>query len=130
LEDSYFPEDPALVVHAINNGMAIMIRDGSYKPLLFTEQGAAAWIIECSMTGAICYGECDTSGTQHEVNAYHSEVQGCHAGFLSLLAFSIFHELQGVEVAFVSTMTQVLTRLQQDTLTSQPGTNILIWSVQ
>jgi hypothetical protein len=63
LADSYFPEDPALVVQAINNGMAIMIGDGSYKPLLSTEQGAAAWIRQCSATGAICYGECDTSGT-------------------------------------------------------------------
>jgi hypothetical protein len=46
LEDSYFPEDPALVVQAINNGTAIMISDGSYMPLLSTEWGAAAWILE------------------------------------------------------------------------------------
>jgi hypothetical protein len=34
------------------------------------------------------------------VNAYHSEVHGCHAGLLGLLAFSIFHKVQGGEVAF------------------------------
>lgn len=50
--------------------------------------------------GAVCYGECDISGTQQEVNAYHLEVQGCHTSLLGLLAFSIFHKVQGGEVAF------------------------------
>jgi hypothetical protein len=44
------------------SGTAIMVSDGSYKPLLLTEIGAAAWILECSQTGAVCFGECSTSG--------------------------------------------------------------------
>jgi hypothetical protein len=70
--------------------MTTMINDGSYKLLLLTERGTAAWILECSVMGVVCYGECDTLGTQQEVNAYHLEVQGCHASLLGLLAFQFF----------------------------------------
>jgi hypothetical protein len=74
--ESFFPEDPNLIVQAIMSGTAIMMSDGSYKPLLSTEIGAAAWILECSQTGAVCFGKCSTSGLRNEVNAYRSEIQG------------------------------------------------------
>jgi hypothetical protein len=100
IEDSFFPEDPTLVSQAISTGSATMVSDGSYKPLLSTEIGAAAWILECSVTGAVCFGECSTSGLRHEVNPYRSEIQGCHAGLLGLLAFCIYHDLHGGSVNF------------------------------
>jgi hypothetical protein len=31
----------------------------------------------------------------HEVNAYRSEIQGCHAGLLGLLAFVTYHDIHG-----------------------------------
>jgi hypothetical protein len=34
------------------------------------------------------------------VNSYQSEIQGCHAGLLSLLAFAIYHQIQGGLVDF------------------------------
>jgi hypothetical protein len=46
LADSFFPADPSLVIQAIVHGTAIMVSDGSYKPLLLTKIGAAAWILE------------------------------------------------------------------------------------
>jgi hypothetical protein len=46
LADSFFPPDPSLVIQAIVHGVAIMVSDGSYKPLLLTKIGAAAWILE------------------------------------------------------------------------------------
>jgi hypothetical protein len=100
IAESYFPPDPTLVAQAISNGTAVMVSDGSYKALLSTEIGAAAWILECSQTGATCCGECSTSGLRNEVNAYRSELQGCHAGLLGLYAFSIYHQLQGGSVTF------------------------------
>jgi hypothetical protein len=67
LADSFFPEDPCLVVMAIVNGMAIMVSNGSYKPFLSTR--VASWILECSETQAsCCIGEYSTSGTRNEVN--------------------------------------------------------------
>jgi hypothetical protein len=100
IAESYFPPDPTLVAQAISNGTAVMVSNGSYKALLSTEIGAAAWILECSQTGATCCGECSTSGLRNEVNAYRSELQGCHAGLLGLYAFSIYHQLQGGSVTF------------------------------
>jgi hypothetical protein len=91
--ESFFPEDPVLITQAITSGMAVMVSNGSYKPLLSTEIGAAAWILECSVTLAVCFGECSTSGLRNEVNAYRSEIQGCHAGLLGLLAFCIYHDI-------------------------------------
>jgi hypothetical protein len=77
-----------------------MVSDGSYKPLLLTNIGAAAWILECSVTQASCFEECSTSGTRHEVNSYRLEIQGCHTGLLGLLAFAISHQIQGRRVDF------------------------------
>jgi hypothetical protein len=100
MADSYFPLDPTLVAQAISNGTAVMVSNGSYKALLSMEIGAAAWILECSQTGATCCGECSTSGLRSKVNAYRSELQGCHAGLLGLMAFAIYHQLHGGSVTF------------------------------
>jgi hypothetical protein len=127
IEDSFFPEDPTLVSQAITSGTATMVSDGSYKPFLSTEIGAAAWILECSQSGAVMFGECSTSGLRHEVNAYRSELQGCHAGLLGLLAFSIYHKVEGGTVTFhfdndagldkaAETNTNVTTRLKHSDL--------------
>jgi hypothetical protein len=66
IADSYFPPDPTLVAQAISNGTAVMVSDGLYKALLSMEIGAAAWILECSQTGATCCGKCSTSGLRSE----------------------------------------------------------------
>jgi hypothetical protein len=50
LADIFSPEDPSLIIQAITNGRATMVSDRSYKPFLSTEIGAAAWILECSVT--------------------------------------------------------------------------------
>jgi hypothetical protein len=98
--ESFFPEDPVLITQAIISGMAVMVNDGSYKPLLLTEIGATAWILECSATSVVCFGECSTSGLRNEVNAYRSEIQGCHAGLLGLLAFCIYHDIHEGSIMF------------------------------
>jgi hypothetical protein len=98
LADSFFLEDPSLIIQAITSGTATMVSDGSYKPFLSTEIGAAAWILECLVTQPSCFGECSTTGTRNEVNSYRCEVQGCHTGLLGLLAFAIYHQVQGGSV--------------------------------
>jgi hypothetical protein len=50
LADSFFLADPSLIRQAIVHGMAIMVSNSSYKPLLLTNIGAAAWILECLVT--------------------------------------------------------------------------------
>jgi hypothetical protein len=100
IAESFFPEDPDLLTQAITSGMAVMVSDGLYKPLLSTEIGAAAWILECSATSAVCFGECSTSGLRNEVNAYRSELQGCHAGLLGLLAFCIYYDIHEGSITF------------------------------
>jgi hypothetical protein len=97
---SFFPEDPVLITQAIAEGTAVMVSDGWYKPLMSTEIGAASWILECSWTRAVSFGECSTSGLRNEVNAYRSELQGCHAGLLGLLAYCIYHDLHRGSVTF------------------------------
>jgi hypothetical protein len=66
IAESFFPEDPVLITQAIISGTAVMVSDGLYKPLLLSEIGAAAWILECSATLAVCFGECSTSGLRNE----------------------------------------------------------------
>jgi hypothetical protein len=87
---SLFPENLALIAQAILEGTAIMISDGSYKPLLSTKIGAAAWILQCSQTSTVCFGECLTSSLRHEINAYRFELQGYHAGW-SPCTFGLLH---------------------------------------
>jgi hypothetical protein len=50
LADSFFPEDPSLIMQAITNWTATLVSNRSYKPFLSTEIGAATWILECSVT--------------------------------------------------------------------------------
>jgi hypothetical protein len=100
LANSFFLADPSLIIQAIVHGTAIMVSNSSYKALLSTNIGAAAWIFECSETCASCFGECSTLGTRYEVNFYRSEIQGYHAGLLGLLAFAIYHQIQGGLVDF------------------------------
>jgi hypothetical protein len=53
LVDSFYPEDPALVLQLTNNDTTTMPSHGLYKPLLLTKIGAAAWILECSDKGVV-----------------------------------------------------------------------------
>ncbi len=100
LEDCFFPPDPTLLAQATRNGTAMIISDGSYKTFLADDISAASWCMECSVTQATCFGECDTLGLWHEVNAYQSEIQGCHAGLLGLLAFATYHDIHGGNLWF------------------------------
>jgi hypothetical protein len=45
IAESFFLEDPGLIIQAIMLGTAIMVSNGSYKPLLLTGIGATAWIL-------------------------------------------------------------------------------------
>jgi hypothetical protein len=99
LKDSYFPPNPASISQAITNGTAMIISNGSCKPLLSSSIGAASWRLECSETRATCFSECDTSALPHEVKAYHSELQGYHMGMLGLLAFCKYHQLSGGSIS-------------------------------
>jgi hypothetical protein len=100
LKDFFFPPNLALLAQAIRNGTAMTISDGLYKPFLADNIGAASWKMECSVSQATYFGKCDMSGLWPEVNAYQLEIQGCHAGFLGLLAFVMYHDIHGGSVTF------------------------------
>jgi hypothetical protein len=46
------------------------------------------------------WGNAQQRALGRKVNAYRCEVQGCHAGLLGLLAFAIYHQIQGVGMDF------------------------------
>lgn len=54
----------------------------------------------CSQTAAVCFGKCSTSGSQNKVDAYRSELQGCHATFLDLLALPTHYQLCSDSITF------------------------------
>ena len=91
LFNSFFPPNPTLIVQALISGMGTLVSDGSYKEFVSQELGTASWIFECRLTGASCRGVCQTSGLEHEMNAYQSELQGIHAGLIGMLALCSFH---------------------------------------
>ena len=93
LEDSSFPDNPTSLILAIREGRAQGVCDGSYMPKLAPDLGTAAWIIEDPATQQAMEGTTQTSGEEHEVDAYRSELQGVHAMFLGLLAFCTFHKI-------------------------------------
>ena len=95
LADSHFPSDPTLITHALISGTGILVSDGSYKQYVSWQLGTASWIFECGLTKATCGGVCQTSGLEHDVNAYQSELQGIHAGLIGMLAFCTFHNISG-----------------------------------
>jgi hypothetical protein len=63
------------------------------------EHGAAAWLLQVSETSPFyCIGQCDTSGTTREVNAYRSELQGIHAILLALTVLCKAHGITSGKV--------------------------------
>ena len=73
------------ITQGIRDGMAIGAADGSYMPKRSKAHGSAAWLIQPNADSELYYlGQCHTSGTTSEVNAFRSELQGIHALLLSL----------------------------------------------
>jgi hypothetical protein len=93
LEESYFPDDPTTLILAIQEGRAQGVCDGSYMPKLAPDLGAASWTVEDPTTQQAMGGVTPTSGEEHEVDSYRSELQGVHAMLLGLLAFCTFHNI-------------------------------------
>jgi hypothetical protein len=93
LEASSFPDDPAHLILAIQEGRAQGVCDGSYMPKLAPDLGAAAWTIEDPTTQQAMAGVTQTSGEEHEVDSYRSELQGVHAMLFGLLAFCTFYNI-------------------------------------
>jgi hypothetical protein len=90
LEDSSFLDDPTHLILAIREGRAQGVCDGPYMPKLALDLGAASWTIEDPATQQAMQGTTQTSGEAHEVDSYHSELQGVHAMLLGLFAFCTF----------------------------------------
>jgi hypothetical protein len=68
----------------------------------------------CSQTAAVCFGKCSTSGSQNKVDAYRSELQGCHATFLGLLALPTHYQLCSDSITFHFNNDARLERLQRE----------------
>ena len=78
LLDIKLPATFAPLLDAITDGMALSCCDGSYMPALSTNLGAAAWVIEDSLTGCMMQGATQTSGPGQVVDSYHLELQGVY----------------------------------------------------
>jgi hypothetical protein len=73
------------LAQAIVLGTAFGVCDSSYMPDRNKEHGTAKWIMQTEVgSRKQCWGQCATSSTTHEVNAYHSEFHGLHAMMLAL----------------------------------------------
>ena len=84
------------LARAIQAGTAIGVADGSYMKERSTEHGATAWLLQPEPDSKkYCLGQCSTSGTPREVNAYRSELQGVHALLLMIMvickAYNVTH---------------------------------------
>ena len=90
-----FPSDPTLITHALISSTGILVSDSSYKQYVSRKLGTASWIFECGLTKVTCGGVCQTSGLEHDINAYRLELQGIHAGLIGMLAFCTFHNISG-----------------------------------
>jgi hypothetical protein len=88
------------IATAISEGRALMVVDGSYMAKQSTNLGSAAWMIEDLQTGDSCKGMVRTSGTENEVNAYRSELQGLHAAVASVQVICQHHKVQSGKVTF------------------------------
>ena len=93
MEASSFPDDPAHLILAIQEGRAQGVCDGLYMPKLAPDLGAAAWTIKDPTTHQAMAGVTHTSGKEHEVDSYRSELQGVHAMLFGLLAFCTFYNI-------------------------------------
>jgi hypothetical protein len=62
-------------------------------PKLAPDLGAAAWTIEDPTTQQAMAGVTQTSGEEHEMDSYCSELQGVHAMLFGLLAFCTLYNI-------------------------------------
>jgi hypothetical protein len=93
LEDCNWDWAPELV-QAIILGTAFGVSDGSYMPDRSKEHGTAAWIMQTEVESRKqCWGQCATSGTTREVNAYRSELHGLHTMLLALTVICRVYKL-------------------------------------
>lgn len=92
---SKFPEQGAFIAAAIRSGTCHGVTDGSYMQYKAWNMGSAAWILEDSVHQARlrCRGVIQTTGTDNEVTAYRSELQGLHTLLLAVLIVCRTHRV-------------------------------------
>jgi hypothetical protein len=79
----------------IQLGTALAVGDGSYMPECSKELATSAWIMQKEVDSRKqCLGECLTSGTIDEVNAYRAELHGVHSLLLALTVLCRVYELK------------------------------------
>ena len=84
---------PGLVL-GIQEGTALAVGDGSYMPERSKELATSAWIMQKEAEShEQCWGECLTSGSIEEVNAYRAELHGVHGMFLALTVLCRVHQI-------------------------------------
>ena len=96
LNTAIFPEEGKPIADAIQQGTAIGVSDGSYKPGKNRKLSAAAWILQDLHTGQVTYGVVRTSGTTTENNAYRAELQGFHTMLMGVTTIcTLYHITTG-----------------------------------
>jgi hypothetical protein len=88
----------AMLAKALAEGHGLAVADGSYMPTRHSQLGTAAWHLQDSATNQGSKGVVQTSGDEHEVNAYHSELQGLHSLLLAIYVVCVFHQVKSGKV--------------------------------
>ncbi len=84
------PDDGSILAHAISQGEAITISDGSFQDTY----GTAAWVIEgCDSKGRM-KGAVIVSGTAQDQSAYRSELAGIYSILIMVKKICEFFDIQ------------------------------------
>ena len=85
-------EEGQWLANAIQGDRALLVCDGSYQPMLSKEIGAAAWIIECSLTKKQARGL--VRSTTSTASAYRSELMGLYSSLLLVSAVCTLYKIK------------------------------------
>ena len=81
------------IATSIQNGTAIGVSDGSYKPNISQSLAAAGWLVQDLVSHTALPGVVRVSGTPRETNAYRAKLQGFHAMLLGILVICQHHQI-------------------------------------
>ena len=91
LRFSIFPDDGQSVAFAIQNGSAVAVTDAS----IFSDQiGAAAWVIQCTLSGKRCEGRVRVLPGSSKMNSYRAEVFGIYTILIAVQQLCQNYQLQ------------------------------------
>jgi hypothetical protein len=90
---TYLERFSAMLAKAFTEGHGLAVADGSYMLAKNSQLCTAAWHLQDFATNQGSKGVVQTSGNEHGVNAYHSELQALHSLLLAIYVVCVFHQV-------------------------------------